>query len=336
MNWPGEQLLIKLWGTLANNGVGGLLKPWQIRRVALAQVEAKQLELVALADAEREADDIRSGRLKLVDSRYALALSSPDAQGEKRVEPTIDERPPIEVATSVVIADALRREINASKAITCAESELKDDTQTPSERDIEPDWLYRWRDYAGSVSSEELQALWGRLLAGELKAPGAYSYRTLDFIRNLTADEARKIGRLSPFVIDDIVVRSQLVHLENEGILFGDLLELQDLGIISGIEGVGLNVAFESIHEDHFLCFLRSHGRVLIVRHDNPKRKVELKAYKVTALGQEVLRLGKFDPHEKYLQAVGKELKKAGAAVSIANYRYVSVHKFETFDERAL
>ena len=65
MNWPGEGLLIKLWDTLAEKGIGGLLKPWQIKREAKAQLEARRLEIVALADAEREADNIRAGRLKL-------------------------------------------------------------------------------------------------------------------------------------------------------------------------------------------------------------------------------------------------------------------------------
>ena len=36
------------------------------------------------------------------------------------------------------------------------------------------------------MSSEELQTLWGRTLAGEIKSPGSYSLRTLDFLKNLS------------------------------------------------------------------------------------------------------------------------------------------------------
>lgn len=336
MTWPGEALLIKLWETLAEKGIGGLLKPWQIKREALAQTEARQIELIALADAEREADDIRAGRLKLADSRYALPLPPFDAKKEIQIEPTLEERSAIEVSTSSVISDALRREVNVAKAIKYAELELKDDAQKPSERDIEPDWLFRWRDYAGAVSSEELQSLWGRLLAGELKAPGSYSYRTLDFIRNLSPDEARKIERVSRFVITDFISKSQKSLLENEGISFGYLLELQNLGVISGVDALGLSVTLKSDQEDHFVKVLRSHGHALIIRHDDPKKKLKLQAYIVTALGRQVLRLGKFDPHEKYLQAVGEELKKAGATVSRASYCYVSENQIQCFDERPL
>lgn len=37
MNWPGENLIIKLWESLTEKGVGSLLKPWQMRREGYAQ-----------------------------------------------------------------------------------------------------------------------------------------------------------------------------------------------------------------------------------------------------------------------------------------------------------
>lgn len=243
MTWPGEALLIKLWETLAEKGVGNLLKPWQLKREAMAQIEARRREIVALADAEREAEEIKAGRLDIKDSRYALALPKPDRPAlENRSEPCLEARSAIEVSTAAVIGDALRREVNVAKAITHAESELKDDPQTPPERDVDSDWLYRWRDYAGAVSSDDLQSLWGRLLAGEVKSPGSFSYRTLDFIRNLSADEAKRIERLSRFVIGDFIARDHKALLDAEGVYFKELLDMQDLGVISGVEAWDLLV----------------------------------------------------------------------------------------------
>jgi hypothetical protein len=31
---PGERLMIKIWGTVTEGGIGGLLSPWQIKRVS--------------------------------------------------------------------------------------------------------------------------------------------------------------------------------------------------------------------------------------------------------------------------------------------------------------
>ena len=115
MTWPGEGLLIKLWETLAEKGIGGLLKPWQIKREALAHTQARQIELVGLADAEREADEIRSGRMKLSDSRYALTLPSPKSRETKKPKTIVEPHRAVEVATTAIVADALRREVTSQK-----------------------------------------------------------------------------------------------------------------------------------------------------------------------------------------------------------------------------
>jgi hypothetical protein len=330
VTWPGEALLIKLWETLAEKGVGRLLSPWQIKREATAHAQARALELVMLADAKREAAEIRSGRRRLADSRYALALPAPGQEQSREAE--IKEgaiRPAVEVSTSTIVGDALRREVNVAQAITHAEAELQNDSQQPSDRDVEADWLYRWRDYAGDVSSEQLQSLWGRLLAGEVKSPGSYSYRTLEFVRNLSGDEARRIERLSRFVITDFIARNQKQILAEEGVTFGELLYMQDLGVISGVESIGLSLTLRSNDQQRFIKPLCSHGRVLVVTHDDPKKEFQVQAYTITTIGRQVLRLGQFAPQERYLRAVGEELKKAGATVTIADYKDIDENQIQ-------
>ena len=61
---PGEKLLIRLCDTI-ENGIGGLLSPWQIRRTGRARLDVHRDEFLALAQAERDVDDIRSGRKRL-------------------------------------------------------------------------------------------------------------------------------------------------------------------------------------------------------------------------------------------------------------------------------
>jgi hypothetical protein len=158
----------------------------------------------------------------------------------------------------------------------------------------------------------------------------------LDFIRNLSADEAKKIEHLSRFVITDFISRAQKTLLEKEGISFGDLIYLQNLGIISGVDSIGLSITITSTERDRFVKVLLSHGRALLVTGHDPKKELKLKAYPVTALGKQVLSLGKFQPHEAYLTAVGEELKKADVAVSIGKYRVISENQIQFFDEHPL
>ena len=312
MKSPGEELIIKLWESLVDKGIGGLLKPWQIRREGLAQAEVRRAELVMLADAEKQAEAIRSGRLKLADSKYALALTDTAADEPAR-------SPVVEATISGVVSDALRREVNVAKAITYAEAQLEADDDAPPAASIESDWLYRWRDHVGSISSAELQALWGRLMAGELKAPGSYSYRTLDFIKNLSRDEAQKIERLGPFLINNFVARDEKGILDKHGVGFGDLLELQELGVLSGVDGIGLSLTLDNLGRDSFLAVLRSHSRALVLRHSDPTRDVSIAMYPLTTLGAQIVSLAESEPNDDYLEAVGKRIAKGGITVSIGD-----------------
>ena len=66
MEAPGEKLIIKLWESIADKGIGSLLKPWQIRREGRASIDVKRDELLALAQAEADAAAIRSGQKTLL------------------------------------------------------------------------------------------------------------------------------------------------------------------------------------------------------------------------------------------------------------------------------
>ena len=138
------------------------------------------------------------------------------------------------------------------------------------------------------------------------------------------------------FVITNFIVMSQRALLEREGVSFKDLLELEDLGVISAVSSLGLRVTLHSDREDCYARTLYSHGRALLVTHDDPKKELTFGVWPVTSVGCQVLKLGRFAPHEVYLRTVGQELKTGGATVSIAGYRNVSESEVQVFDEELL
>ena len=46
---PGERLLIKIWQTVTDRGIGGLLSPWQIKREGKAHADVRRYEIQTLA-----------------------------------------------------------------------------------------------------------------------------------------------------------------------------------------------------------------------------------------------------------------------------------------------
>lgn len=181
-----------------------------------------------------------------------------------------------------------------------------------------------------------MQHLWGKILAGELKAPGSFSLRVLDFLRNLSQREARSIELLSRFAIEDVIWRDDESKLDAYGINFSSLLGLQDLGVLSGAEAIGLERTWPSTDQSKFIRALRSNDKVLVVRHDDAKKQLKLQVYLLTAIGRQILRLGKFEAHMNYLRQVGKVILGQGFSVSIADFVQVSDTSLRFFNEEKL
>lgn len=60
MEAPGERLITKMWESLIDKGIGGILAPWQEKRLARARSEIKREEMLIVAKAEREIEHIRA------------------------------------------------------------------------------------------------------------------------------------------------------------------------------------------------------------------------------------------------------------------------------------
>lgn len=339
MHSPGEKLLLRLWETIAEKGIGSLLKPWQIRREGRARIDVRGEEVVALAQAERDAEDIRSGRKRLATNGRLLALppaTTPSVQ--QLVETLAHERATLRAATQTVsdnlFADAIRREVNVAKAVLVAEGELEEDPQEPPSRSIDDDWLFRWRDFASAVSSDELQALWGRVLAGEIKSPGTCSLRTLEFLKNISKPEAMEIAKLAPFVVGNMIFRGDEALLDSEGITYGFLFRMQELGVVAGVEAKQLTCTLKTmkLESRRFEVGLASHGRGLIVTHDDPAKEFRLHVYQLTSIGRQIMRLGAFEPHQGYLRSVGQAIRDQGFKVQIARHQQVTEAESRYFD----
>lgn len=181
----GEKLLIKLWETLTKDGIGTLASPWQIKREGKAHSQVRRDEMLMLAQAEVEAEQIKLGKKKLLDDGRLIELSDPENKEDVfvdylgRLEPTISLDSFSEKIGQQRKAEEIQQEININKTIGLAEEELLRSQQEPSEKEVDSDWLSRWRDHAKSTNNEELRQIWARTLAGEVKSPGSYSLRLL-------------------------------------------------------------------------------------------------------------------------------------------------------------
>jgi hypothetical protein len=102
-------------------------------------------------------------------------------------------------------------------------------------REIDDDWLNMFAELAAGKSNTDIQTLWGKILAGEIRQPGSFSLRTLAQLSTLTSDEANFIHRFMRYVIEDEFIYPGSKH---EYASWNDAIRLQDLGVVAGIGGM--------------------------------------------------------------------------------------------------
>ncbi|MRG98609.1 DUF2806 domain-containing protein [Polyangium spumosum] len=103
-----------------------------------------------------------------------------------------------------------------------------------SEQGPDPDWAARFFDCAQDVSNEDMQKLWGKLLAGEIAQPGKYSLRTLDVLRNLTSTEAQLFHRYITFCsnIGQILLPDDEEFVKACSVRLSDTAQLVECGLL--------------------------------------------------------------------------------------------------------
>lgn len=105
-------------------------------------------------------------------------------------------------------------------------------------QELDEDWVAHFFKQCDTVSDQEMQTLWARLLSSEATAPGTFSKRTVDFISSLDKKDAALFTNFCQFVWVVGEVTPLIFDVENEiysnnGITFDALKHLDAIGLIS-------------------------------------------------------------------------------------------------------
>lgn len=331
MEFFGEKLVIKMWDSIIDRGVGGLLGPWQTKRMGQAETEVRKNELLMIADTENQIAIARKRTTPL----FYTAIKQIGSNGEAELlRSNFDVLPNIDlgaVIKSVERADALEKvqgEINISRALLIAEKELLFDESDVPVESIEDDWLRNWRDSTMKVSSEKLQTMWGKILAGEVKNPGTYSLRVLELLKSLSESEAKTISLVAKYLVQNNLHRDHLPYIDKVGLNLGVLLELQSIGILVGVDSESLGIEYESQRENEYLSYLRCNNKSIQVSHEDQSKKLSFQVISVTGAGQMLIGLGEFEADTKYLLQFSRKLIGDGYKVSMGDCQKVDAKQY--------
>ena len=165
---------------------GSMLGPWKAGREA----KAKQITAKGEVETQRILAEGHSGALQVIaeaqsNARAILISPGSTVYGELDIAHTVSQR---------IQFQEEKRQRNIEMVVRLAASELGDKEVPDSETDH--DWTARFFGDVQDVSSEEMQSLWAKVLAGEVERPGSMSIKTLSVLRNLDQTTASLFRRL--------------------------------------------------------------------------------------------------------------------------------------------
>lgn len=211
------------------------------------------------------------------------------------------------------LGEAVEKQKNRESIAGLAIEDLrKTPPHADADKEIDADWLNTFADLSGSKSRADVQALWGRILSGEIRKPGSFGLRTLELLARYDQYDAEKITDLLRYVFNG----EFLYCWEDGGEIPYELLSTgEETGVVRGTsfpmqksKGLksGQNSAFDA--QDRWISISTDQDLT-----------VEYFAYALSRPGRELATLiGRQIMPEPYLMAFANSLKAGGFKVQVS------------------
>jgi hypothetical protein len=181
-----------------------------------------------------------------------------EATGEKLAKSIKVDSQLAEIAAATHANKILRHQKNSIKVLKYAfeeidsvplqdrvEPKLSPGVEQVAPKEISEDWLNAFESEAINMSSEQMQRLFGKMLAGEILKPSSYSIRTVKLMGQMDSDVARLFQRFCSICITIEAAGNEIVDsraltlggqrsfgLHDFGLNFIDIGSLAEYGLL--------------------------------------------------------------------------------------------------------
>jgi hypothetical protein len=148
----------------------------------------------------------------------------------------------MQAVAEVYVPDAVRKVRNRVSVVSIAAEEVSQSTDKGDKaRVLDDDWLNQFMRFSEDASSERLQLLFGKILAGEVVNPGSFSPSTLRAVSELTQKTATDFEWAWARNFDDAMLRTPDFQ---RGESWERLVRLREAGLVSPNPSVRLQPDF--------------------------------------------------------------------------------------------
>ena len=188
-----------------SKGIGAIYEPTKIKKFALAKAEATIIEAeakskAAIISANTEAE------IKLIDLQTSQRINYLEYRRQENINSIVE-----------IALQQLPKEVSKEK--------------------VDEDWTVQFFNDCQDIGNDEMQNLWGRILAGEVASPGKFSLKTLEIVKTLQQKDAVLFKIICNFLWGErhIFFKNTMYDFFNKiyNFKYVDIKHLEYLGLIS-------------------------------------------------------------------------------------------------------
>lgn len=287
---------------VASRGMGVLYEPRRIRRAA----DAEAYRIRVIRAAQQEALPAPSG------TSTNLSVRSPALDSALQDDDAASLR---ERTKARVLHQELEGQFNIERIADYAADSLPPEV---SDSPVSEDWRRNFFRLAENVCADDLQMLWGKILAGEVASPGSFAVRTLEVLHGLSTEEAKIFERACGLACTGGYIMRPADDVNTAlaafGISYGDLMKLRDARLV--MEGDTLAQLFKAPEIERnaplIIGILNYNGLQLALSVSPGVTQLNLPQLPFTTAGREIQRLVQNSPNMGYLSALARFVESKG------------------------
>lgn len=218
---------------------------------------------------------------------------------------------------------------NFLKIAKLADEMKSEFTQENGNKEYDFDWFIRFFDAVSTISNENMQGLWAKILNGEIQQHGSFSFRAIETMRNLSQYEAELFAMVSSIVLDNAIIFSSMEGIGQEineryGFDNDALRLLEECGLING-----LKMENELFLDPNEASGFELDGKLLLFTNTGNERiALNYTCYNLTRVGIELFPVVYMsNDNNPYLQDLGRAINDKYEKLK------VSIHPIDYIDD---
>lgn len=261
---------------MVGSAIGTAYEPRHKRKMA----DATAYEISVVGDAMRNAAD-----LPVLYNQEGVVINSEDFN-------RLMQR----AGTRLALQETIKQ-YNIESVVDNAYDILEKEDHCSSEP-VDQGWINRFFDSVADVADDDLQHLWGKVLAGEVKQPHTYSLRTLETLKNLSKHEAQLFQKILPFVVEgdgESFVTSKSSIYSKYGITYDDIMLLDECGLIVSDGMISTTVKFS-----HDSVIIHNKNYALVTEGIKRETSFTFGVHCLTNAGRELLSILEYESNNEF------------------------------------